>query len=158
MGRPITSLAGQRFGNLTVVRRADNPNNRQTKWFCICDCGQTCVAYGLNLKAGRTTSCGCKKNEIGRERIRKEQMRQGSVSLDNLKRDVNPYQNLANAIVAVAADDYRTALKDGDEELQASLERFFHSDWYGMLTNVSADTILGALRKEHSGTLSTIYI
>lgn len=158
MGRPVASLVGQRFGNLTVVRRADNPDNRQTKWFCLCDCGQTCVAYGLNLKAGRTTSCGCRKNEIGREQIRKEQMRQGSVSLNNLKRDVDLYQDLANAIVAVAADDYRTALEDEDEELQASLERFFHSDWYGMLTNADADAILGALRKEYSGTLSAVYI
>lgn len=153
MGRPVTSLVGQRFGNLTVVHRASNPDNRQTKWVCLCDCGQTCVAYGLNLKAGRTTSCGCKKGEMY-----EGQMRQGSVSLDNLARDINPYQNLANAIVAVAADDYRTALKDGNEKLRTNLEWFFHSDWYGMLTNADADAILDALRKEHSGALSTVYI
>lgn len=112
MGRPTNSLVGQRFGSLTVIERAENTNDRQTKWLCRCDCGETYVAYGLNLKAGRTTSCGCKRAEMD-----KEQMRQTSVSLDRLRKDASdPYQNLANAIVAVAADDYRDALKDGNKK------------------------------------------
>ena len=154
MGRPTNSLAGQRFGRLTVIERAENPNDRHTKWLCRCDCGENYVAYGINLKAGRTTSCGCKRTEMG-----KGQMRQAPMSLDRLHRDASdPYQNLANAIVAVAADDYRDALKDGNEKLLASLEKFFHSSWYKTLTNVDSDTLLDMLHREYHGNLQAIYI
>ena len=154
MGRPTNSLVGQRFGSLTVIERAENTNDRQTKWLCRCDCGETYVAYGLNLKAGRTTSGGCKRAEMD-----KEQMRQTSVSLDRLRKDASdPYQNLANAIVAVAADDYRDALKDGNKKLLTSLEKFFHSSWYKTLTNVDSDALLGMLHREHCGNLQAVYI
>lgn len=89
----------------------------------------------------------------------KEQMRQTSVSLDRLRKDASdPYQNLANAIVAVAADDYRDALKDSNKKLLTSLEKFFHSSWYRTLTNVDSDALLGMLRREHNGNLQAVYI
>lgn len=154
MGRPINSLVGQRFGMLKVIEQAESAENRQTRWLCQCDCGRTYVAYGVNLKANRTVSCGqCTKEEMG-----KEQMRQTSASLDRLRKDnADPYQNLANAIVAVAADDYRTALQDGNDKLKSSLERFFHSGWYKTLTKLNPDTLLGALHKEHDGSLTAVY-
>ena len=154
MGRPAKSLVGQRFGSLTVIKRAENHNDRQTKWLCQCDCGETYIAYGLNLKAGRTTSCGCKQAEMD-----KEQLRQPSLSLGRLTKDpFDPYQNLANAIVAVAADDYRDALTGGDKKLMASLEKFFHSAWYKTLTNVDPDALLGMLHREHCGDLQAANI
>ncbi len=154
MGRPINSLVGQRFGSLTVIERAENPNNRQTKWLCRCDCGETYVAYGPNLKSGRITSCGCKRTEIDRE-----QERRASISLDRLRKDASdPYQNLANAIVAVAVDDYRDVLKDGNKKLLTSLEEFFYSSWYKTLTKVDPDALLSMLRREHCGNLKVAYI
>lgn len=154
MGRPTNSLIGQRFGRLVVIERAENTENRQTKWLCQCDCGHTCVAYGINLKSGRKVNCG---DCVG-EDMNKEQMRQTSASLDRLRKDgEDPYQNLANAIVAVAADDYRTALKSGDRKLTTRLERFFHSGWYRTLTNLDADTLMGKLRQEHNGCLEAVY-
>lgn len=83
MGRPTNSLIGQRFGRLVVIERAENTENRQTKWLCQCDCGHTCVAYGINLKAGRKVNCG---DCVG-EDMNKEQMRQTSASLDRLRKD-----------------------------------------------------------------------
>lgn len=59
-----------------------------------------------------------------------------------------PYINLANAIVSVAADDYRTALEENNETLQKSLERFFYSSWYNILTDVNPDAILGRIKRE----------
>lgn len=61
----------------------------------------------------------------------------------------NPYQNLANAIVAVAADDYRAALKNQDAHLLKNLEQFFYSDWYKILTRVSPDLLIDRLKKEN---------
>ena len=36
-------LTGQKFGRLTVIKRADNNKNGSTRWLCKCDCGNTIV-------------------------------------------------------------------------------------------------------------------
>lgn len=68
----------------------------------------------------------------------------------------DPYQNLANAIVAQAAQDYLSALKKlkknpknrmaMDEAMQ--LEKFFHSGWYGVLTGMDPDYLIRKLREK----------
>ena len=58
---------------------------------------------------------------------------------------MDPYQELANAIVLQAVKDYR--LHDNEQEL-ASIERFFRSDWFSVLTNVDPETLITKLRKE----------
>ena len=68
----------------------------------------------------------------------------------------DPYQNLANAIVAQAAQDYLSALKRlkknprnrtaMDEAMQ--MEKFFHSGWYGVLTGVDPDYLIRKLREK----------
>lgn len=47
---------GKKFGKLTVLNVID-ANGSKVK--CICDCGNEKIAYLGNIKAGRTTSCGC---------------------------------------------------------------------------------------------------
>jgi hypothetical protein len=86
------------------------------------------------------------------------QMKTPSNSLSRLKGASDPYQNLANAIVAVAVDDYRKALKDDDEQLIKSLERFFYSEWYEVLTNVPSDKLLSYLNRENRGYLNVVNI
>lgn len=77
------------------------------------------------------------------------QMKSPSPSLQRLdRREIDPYVSLANAIVSVAADDYRTALKENNEDLKNSLEGFFYSKWYKVLTKVDPDHILLGLRVE----------
>ena len=58
---------------------------------------------------------------------------------------MNPYENLANAIVLQAVKDYR--LTDDEAEL-AEIERFFRSDWFGVLTDVDPEYLIRKLRKE----------
>ena len=58
---------------------------------------------------------------------------------------MNPYEELANAIVLQAVKDYR--LHDDEQEL-ASIERFFRSDWFGTLTSVNPEILISKLRKE----------
>ena len=58
---------------------------------------------------------------------------------------MNPYENLANAIVLQAVKDYR--LTDDEAEL-AEIERFFRSAWFGVLTSVDPDLLISKLRKE----------
>ena len=58
---------------------------------------------------------------------------------------MNPYENLANAIVLQAVKDYR--LTDDEAEL-AEIERFFRSDWFGVLTDVDPEYLIRRLQKE----------
>ena len=51
-------LAGQRFGMLTVLRRAENIG-RDTAWLCRCDCGSELAVRTGYLRKGMTHSCGC---------------------------------------------------------------------------------------------------
>lgn len=54
-------LAGQRFGMLTVLSRAENDAGGHAQWKCLCDCGKDCIATASTLRAkrGGKTSCGC---------------------------------------------------------------------------------------------------
>lgn len=70
--------------------------------------------------------------------------------------DFDPYQDLANAIVALAAKDYMKARKrqkrypeDGRAaQTITEVRRFFHSEWYTMLTSMDPDRLLAILEKE----------
>ena len=56
-----------------------------------------------------------------------------------------PCENLANAIVLQAVKDYR--LHDDEKEL-ASIERFFRSSWFGVLTRIDSEMLIAKLREE----------
>lgn len=58
---------------------------------------------------------------------------------------MDPYENLANAIILQAVKDYR--LTDDEQELQ-EIERFFRSGWFGVLSKVDPEYLIRQLRKE----------
>ena len=58
---------------------------------------------------------------------------------------MTPYEELANAIVLQAVKDYR--LHDDEQEL-VSIERFFRSGRFSVLTNVDPEILIAKLRKE----------
>lgn len=52
-------LRGQKFDKLTVLYRVQG-NNGQTRWKCLCDCGNITYAYANNLQNNKYThNCGC---------------------------------------------------------------------------------------------------
>jgi hypothetical protein len=63
---------------------------------------------------------------------------------------------MANGIIMQAVADYRTALgramrcpeNQGAMHDALELERFFHSGWYRILTEVDGDYLIDSLRKE----------
>lgn len=69
----------------------------------------------------------------------------------------DPYEEVANAIVIQACNDYKNAYRrslhkvgiagEADEEL-AELEEFFCSDWYKKLTEVDGEYLMERLRNE----------
>lgn len=66
------------------------------------------------------------------------------------------YQDLADAIVLKAVEDYRNAL-DGrsyshhksPEEVIIEVEKFFRSSWFGKLTKINSEYLIEQLKKEH---------
>jgi len=61
-------LTGRRFGRLTALSFAGLNENRNAVWKCRCDCGREVLALAINLKGGRTRSCGCLRRELTRQR------------------------------------------------------------------------------------------
>lgn len=62
VNKNLIDLTGQRFGRLTVIKRAENKSG-DTRWECLCDCGKTTVVRSQYLRGGNTKSCGCLANE-----------------------------------------------------------------------------------------------
>lgn len=61
-------LTGQRFGKLTVKEELPH-TEKQYKYKCFCDCGNTIVAKAGNLKSGKVKSCECLKHQKAANRI-----------------------------------------------------------------------------------------
>ena len=67
----FVDLTGEKFGRLTVIKRANdyvNPNTgkRIRKWVCKCDCKDGTIKEVIEyaLKNGATKSCGCLQREV----------------------------------------------------------------------------------------------
>lgn len=81
--------------------------------------------------------------------------------MDKRHRDLDPTgcQNLCNAVVVLAARDYRKALKTlkkNPNNYKAlsekdELERFFRSDIYRIYTEVDGEFLMSKLKEEVSG-------
>lgn len=56
-------LSNQKFGRLTVIKRAPNRNKRVC-WECQCDCGNIIEVRADQLRGGITKSCGCLHKEM----------------------------------------------------------------------------------------------
>lgn len=68
----LKDLTGQRFGRWTVIEKTARPpytTGTSAFYLCRCDCGAEKVISGRSLRIGDSTSCGCYRNEICRERL-----------------------------------------------------------------------------------------
>lgn len=62
------NLSGQKFGHLTVLKRAENYispcGHSRVMWVCLCDCGRTTEIAATNLTLGLSTKCNlCKDGQ-----------------------------------------------------------------------------------------------
>lgn len=67
MGRKTKDLTGQKFGNLTAIKRVEDKvypsGEHSVMWLCECECGNTKIISRAALINGKTKSCGCLKGE-----------------------------------------------------------------------------------------------
>lgn len=66
----LVDLTGNRYGMLTVLKRADYNKGKAVVWVCQCDCGNIVDKVGNYLKSGDTQSCGCYKKQIETNNLR----------------------------------------------------------------------------------------
>lgn len=62
-------LEGNKYGRLTVIERDKNKGG--SYWLCKCDCGNTTSVLGIDLKDGKTKSCGCLMREVSKDNATK---------------------------------------------------------------------------------------
>ena len=58
MPYPKIDLTGQKFGHLEVLDFLERNNHGNSKWLCLCDCGEVTEAYYQHLTRGEKRSCG----------------------------------------------------------------------------------------------------
>jgi hypothetical protein len=69
------ALSGGRFGKLVVLKKEDVASLQKRRWICECDCGKRTLVHTADLLGGSTSSCGCLKSELVRNRMTKHGMR-----------------------------------------------------------------------------------
>jgi len=71
---PNEEMIGKRFNKLIVLSRTEKPENiKDRHWYylCQCDCGNTSVVCGRQLRTNRTKSCGCLRYDFAKINLRK---------------------------------------------------------------------------------------
>ncbi len=56
-------ITGELFGRLTVQYKHSVNRQGNALWFCLCDCGNSAIVRGADLRNGHTNSCGCFNEE-----------------------------------------------------------------------------------------------
>ena len=101
--RSLIDHTGERFGRLTVLRRADDyisPNGKHhVMWLCLCDCGNTKSVDVVQLVSGKTKSCGCLHSDI----VSNQKTIHGGCK-DRLYK---VYHNMKNRCYNENSDDYK---------------------------------------------------
>ena len=57
------NITGNKYGLLTVLGVSEERKRGVLSWTCLCDCGNTEVIAGPELRRGDTKSCGCQSHK-----------------------------------------------------------------------------------------------
>jgi len=56
-------ITNQKYNNLIAIKPMGKDKHRRMLWLCKCDCGNTRIVSGMELRNGRAKSCGCMRNK-----------------------------------------------------------------------------------------------
>lgn len=65
----LIDLSGQRFGLWLVLDQAGNSPRGAALWNAVCDCGRRGTPMGVDLRSGKSTSCGCLANAMAKRHM-----------------------------------------------------------------------------------------
>lgn len=68
----MQDLTGQKFGKLVALNFHERRNKKRYMWNWQCDCGNTQIIDAEKVKNGRTSSCGCLRDEVSRQNRKNE--------------------------------------------------------------------------------------
>lgn len=91
-------LTGHTFGRWLVLQIGPKVGKTQM-WSCVCECGAEKQVSGLNLRHGRSRSCGCLHAEKTSEAVKKHGLIDHPI--------YRTWQCLKNRCMNPAADDYK---------------------------------------------------
>lgn len=63
----IVDETGKKYGKLTVIEQVEERKRNAVQWLCKCECGNTVIVRGADLRSGQVKSCGCLIAERSRE-------------------------------------------------------------------------------------------
>ena len=67
----LIDLTGKKFGQWTVIGRGKNPSKSTfAYWMCKCECGNIKTVAGVSLRNGESTSCGCYRANLYKEKMK----------------------------------------------------------------------------------------
>lgn len=83
------NLLNSKFNRLTIL--SFSHSDKKYKYYnCRCDCGNSCIIKGSNIKSGHTKSCGCLQKETSSKLIKTRNLSKG-------KKDMTFYHYTRNA-------------------------------------------------------------
>lgn len=56
-------MTGKKYGRLTAIKRVESALDIRPVWLFRCECGNTHIARGNDVRSGRIKSCGCLHRE-----------------------------------------------------------------------------------------------
>lgn len=114
---------GDRFGRLVVATEAEPYYWRglfsRRRWTCDCDCGGEAVVREDSLTTGHTTSCGCVRDELTRDRA----TRHGARSGDRRRPEYQAWQTMLHRSGAKVCARWQAPEGKGFEHFLADLGR-----------------------------------
>lgn len=63
MGAKFKDYTGETFGRLTAINYYGTNKHKRALWLWRCSCGKEVVAPGVEVKRGKTRSCGCLRRD-----------------------------------------------------------------------------------------------
>lgn len=109
-------LIGKRYGNLTVMQKAEKSNKAGTQWVCKCDCGAVVNHRGFDLEQGRIKKCGLCRRKV--ERAKRERKWEA----ENAKRAQDKAQRSNNKRILAAVQSGDAIQSDRKTDKRAVLE------------------------------------
>lgn len=84
MNRLFRDITGVRFNRLVVISRVNNDKHGNSRWKCLCDCGNTIEVLASCLRKLECQSCGCYHKEVAKitvlKRVKHGEARQGKAT------------------------------------------------------------------------------